>query len=227
MVDLGGTFQIEVVIISNRYDCCEEKLTQIELSIGFSPNDAPSTRQVCYNNFTHTSKGRIQVSCNQWPYHQFGRYFFVSSLKDNWYLTFCELEVYPKIPRSLSHDVLKYSEQCASWRPSLWLAVERYQNFMYVNVSLASGGTEKMQMQPVDLYPDTPVQMGALAINDTVLAPFSWSSTNGSVYALGKVIGCRVGSCMKFNQNPQAQSNILTTLIFVTKMHANYRLNVL
>lgn len=34
MVDLGGTFQIEVVIISNRYDCCEEKLTQIELSIG-------------------------------------------------------------------------------------------------------------------------------------------------------------------------------------------------
>lgn len=82
-----------------------------------------------------------------------------------------------------------FDVQSAVWRPSVWLAVERYQNDLYVNVTLESGGIEMLRVQPADLYPDTPVRMGALDINDTVLAPFSWSANSEPIYSVGMVIG--------------------------------------
>ncbi|XP_078374203.1 uncharacterized protein LOC144657733 [Oculina patagonica] len=189
MVDLGGIFQIEVVIITNKYQCWEDEFSEVELTIGFREDDPISTQQVCFHNLSHPSKGRIQVSCNQWPYNHFGRYFFLSVPKDNWFITFCELEVYPKTPRSLEENGLMFDSQSATWRPSAWLAVERYQNDLYMNVTLDSGSTEILRVQPADLYPDTPVHMGALDISDTVLAPFSWSLNGEPVYSVGTVIG--------------------------------------
>ena len=34
MVDLGGIFQIEVVIITNKHACWEDKFSEVELTIG-------------------------------------------------------------------------------------------------------------------------------------------------------------------------------------------------
>ena len=74
----------------------------------------------------------------------------------------------------------------SSWRPSVWIAVEPYLNELYVNVTLDSGNTsEILQVSPMEIYPDFPVQMGALKMNDTVLAPF----VSPLAYSEGKVIG--------------------------------------
>lgn len=82
-----------------------------------------------------------------------------------------------------------FDSRSAAWRPSAWLAVERYQNDLYMNVTLGSGSTEILRVQPADLYPDTPVRMGTLVVSDTVLAPFSWSLNGEPVYLEGTVIG--------------------------------------
>ena len=52
---------------------------------------------------------------------------------------------------------------------------------MFMKITLTSGTDLVTFDQPGDIYPNYPVRVGALQINDTVLAPFS------SDYSLGKV----------------------------------------
>ena len=65
----------------------------------------------------------------------------------------------------------------------MWVAVEPFQSLLYLNVTLISGSTELLREQVADIYPDYPVRLGALKINDPVLVPLSNSR------AVGKVIG--------------------------------------
>ncbi|PFX26257.1 hypothetical protein AWC38_SpisGene9087 [Stylophora pistillata] len=85
------------------------------------------------------------------------------------------------IPHSLGEDGMLFYDQSSSWRPSEWVAVENFKILMYMNISLTSGTALETFDKPGHIYPNYPVRVGALQINDTVLAPFS------SDYSLGKV----------------------------------------
>ena len=58
----------------------------------FYEDDPIDAQQVCHQNLTYLSRGRVTVRCDQLP---FGRYFFVSIPKTQWEMSFCEVEVYP------------------------------------------------------------------------------------------------------------------------------------
>ena len=105
-----------------------------------------------------------------------------------------------------------FDSQSGTWRPSVWLAVERYQNYLYMNVTLDSGSTQILYVPPAEIYPDTPVRMGALDIDDTVLAPFSWSLTGEPVYSLGTVKGIQD----QLTYQVQSSMNMYTTVVRVT-----------
>ncbi|XP_066028344.1 uncharacterized protein [Pocillopora verrucosa] len=96
-------------------------------------------------------------------------------------MSFCEVEVYPKIPHSLGNEGLLFYKQTSRWQDSEWVAVENFRLYMYMEVTLTSSTVLETFDQPRDIYPNYPVRVGALQINDTVLAPFS------SNYSLGKV----------------------------------------
>lgn len=178
-VDLGGIYQIEAATITNTYEsCCNDKLQQVDLTVAFYEDDPIDAQQVCHQNLTYLSRGRVTVRCDQLP---FGRYFFVSIPKTQWEMSFCEVEVYPKIPHSLGNEGLLFYKQTSRWQDSEWLAVENFRLYMYMEVTLTSSTVLETFDQPRDIYPNYPVRVGALQINDTVLAPFS------SNYSLGKV----------------------------------------
>ncbi|RMX35926.1 hypothetical protein pdam_00005255, partial [Pocillopora damicornis] len=108
-VDLGGIYQIEAATITNTYEsCCNDKLQQVDLTVAFYEDDPIDAQQVCHQNLTYLSRGRVTVRCNQLP---FGRYFFVSIPKTQWEMSFCEVEVYPNsggAARSFSHGDLRH-----------------------------------------------------------------------------------------------------------------------
>lgn len=84
-------------------------------------------------------------------------------------------------PHSLGNEGLLFYKQTSTWQDSEWVAVENFRLYMYMEVTLTSSTALETFDQPRDIYPNYPVRVGALQINDTVLAPFS------SNYSLGKV----------------------------------------
>ncbi|MBN3272868.1 PXN1 protein, partial [Polyodon spathula] len=87
-VDLKDTYEISTVIITNRADCCHERLQGAELRIGDSPDGSKNVR--C-GTITSTAPGSVHtICCNGLK----GRYVNVVLRGKSQYLTLCEVEVF-------------------------------------------------------------------------------------------------------------------------------------
>ena len=78
-----------------------------------------------------------------------------------------------------------------------------------MTVKLVSAGTE-FSVHPGVLYANTPVRRGTLDINDSVLAPFSWSSEE-PVYSDGKVVAMNGWLMYSVQSSEYMQSNLFNT----------------
>ncbi|RXM27089.1 Pentraxin fusion protein [Acipenser ruthenus] len=87
-VDLKDTYEISTVIITNRKDCCHERLQGAEIRIGDSPDVSKNAR--C-GVVTDTTPGSVHTFCCD---GLVGRYvtIMIPGRKEN--LTLCEVEVY-------------------------------------------------------------------------------------------------------------------------------------
>ncbi|XP_075208838.1 uncharacterized protein LOC142316938 [Anomaloglossus baeobatrachus] len=102
-LDLTQTYKISNVVITNRQDCCKERLMGAEVRIGDSPNNV---NPVC-GRVTNVTSATLSFCCNDME----GRYVSVVIPGRTEYLTLCEVEVYgePVCPVK-GTNVAKYGE---------------------------------------------------------------------------------------------------------------------
>ncbi|XP_041090150.1 fucolectin-like [Polyodon spathula] len=87
-VNLKDTYEISTVIITNRADCCHERLQGAEIRIGDSTD--VSKNDIC-GTITSTAPGSVHtICCNGLK----GRYVNVVLPGKSQYLTLCEVEVF-------------------------------------------------------------------------------------------------------------------------------------
>ncbi|XP_073533090.1 uncharacterized protein [Phyllobates terribilis] len=85
-LDLKQTYKISNVVLTNRMDCCKERLMGAEVRIGNSPNNINA---VC-GTVTNVTSATLSFCCNDME----GRYVSVVIPDRLEYLSMCELEVY-------------------------------------------------------------------------------------------------------------------------------------
>ncbi|KAG9467829.1 fucolectin-6-like [Eleutherodactylus coqui] len=85
-VDLQESYRISKIIITNRQDCCAERLLGAEVRIGNHPNNR---NPVC-GTVTRLDSATLAFCCNG----MVGRYVSVVIPGQVQYLTLCEVEVY-------------------------------------------------------------------------------------------------------------------------------------
>ncbi|XP_002731582.1 uncharacterized protein LOC100377761 [Saccoglossus kowalevskii] len=89
-VDLGGTYLVHEVIVTNRQDCCETRVLGAEIRIGLS--DDISQNSQCGEKITssQTSQSNIHFHCSS-PI--VGRYVSIQLVDRSDLLNFCEMQV--------------------------------------------------------------------------------------------------------------------------------------
>ncbi|CAH1264828.1 Hypp3069 [Branchiostoma lanceolatum] len=88
-VDLGSQKRVQWVVITDRRDCCSERLSPFTIHIGNSPNVASNPR--CGGHHTiPAGKDKDVVNCNGMR----GRYVGIRLPGNGRFLTLCEVEVY-------------------------------------------------------------------------------------------------------------------------------------
>ncbi|XP_040211119.1 fucolectin-like [Rana temporaria] len=87
-LDLKKTYNISSIVITNRRDCCAQRLLGAEVRIG----DSPDRKNPVCSNVTDVSKPRISLCCSG----MLGRYVSVEMTERLEVLTLCEVEVYGK-----------------------------------------------------------------------------------------------------------------------------------
>ncbi|KAM9450170.1 fucolectin-like [Clarias gariepinus] len=109
MVDLLAVHNISTVIITNRADCCTQRLTGGEIHIGNSLVNNGNNNPRCVVISTIAPGGSANYTCNMR-----GRYVSVILPNTFQYLTICELEVYgvsvPVIKRGFLKLKIKSSD---------------------------------------------------------------------------------------------------------------------
>ncbi|KAM4687849.1 fucolectin-like [Discoglossus pictus] len=95
-VDLKESYSIGVVVISNRKDCCEDRLLGAEIRAGGSANN---NNPVC-GVVTDVSSPTITICCNGLP----GRYVSVVIPGASQYLTLCEVSVYEHLEPEMEQE---------------------------------------------------------------------------------------------------------------------------
>ncbi|KAM4688886.1 uncharacterized protein O3C94_006985 [Discoglossus pictus] len=94
-VDLKQTYKVQTIVVTNRQECCGERLKGAEVRVGKSPdNDNP----VC-GTINDVSKPTITLCCNGME----GQYVSVVIPGRAEYLTLCELEVYGDLVQNDAH----------------------------------------------------------------------------------------------------------------------------
>ncbi|GMH43774.1 hypothetical protein BSKO_11708 [Bryopsis sp. KO-2023] len=91
-VDLGATYQITKVVITNRGDCCSERLHNFEINIGSA--NGSNRNEWCARGL---KMGRGETRSYSCP--MVGRYVSIK-IWDTEYLTLCEVQVYAKVAAS-------------------------------------------------------------------------------------------------------------------------------
>ena len=87
-VDFARRAMISKVIITNRNDCCPDRLGNFTIRIGFA--DTNNVNPVCRNNVGISTGITVDFKCND---SMPGRYLYIES--HSWdALTLCEVEVY-------------------------------------------------------------------------------------------------------------------------------------
>ncbi|XP_077349622.1 fucolectin-like [Lithobates pipiens] len=87
-LDLKKTYNTSSIVITNRQDCCAQRLLGAEVRIG----DSPDRKNPVCNKVTDVSKPQISLCCSG----MLGRYVSVVITGRSEYLTLCELEVYAR-----------------------------------------------------------------------------------------------------------------------------------
>uniref|UniRef100_H3AU79 Fucolectin tachylectin-4 pentraxin-1 domain-containing protein n=1 Tax=Latimeria chalumnae TaxID=7897 RepID=H3AU79_LATCH len=100
-LDLQENHAINIVIITNRVDCCSERLRGVEVWVGSSPeiNDINSFKCTPWTS-VEFPKPRLRFSCNG----RNVRYITVTIPNRKEYLTLCEVEVFASCPHDLIPD---------------------------------------------------------------------------------------------------------------------------
>lgn len=89
-VDLGSVQQVKKVQLTNRGDCCSNRLRQIEIKVG-NVDGNPNANALCKYHAGAFGKGQTKpIVC---PKPMSGRYVYVM-LRVREYLTLCEVEVF-------------------------------------------------------------------------------------------------------------------------------------
>ncbi|XP_075444568.1 uncharacterized protein LOC142488078 [Ascaphus truei] len=91
-LDLKQSYKIDTIVITNRQDCCPERLKGAEVRVG---NSADNKNPVC-GSINDISKPIITIFCKGME----GRYVSVVIPGRSEYLTLCEVEVYGVTPSS-------------------------------------------------------------------------------------------------------------------------------
>ncbi|GMH43789.1 hypothetical protein BSKO_11723 [Bryopsis sp. KO-2023] len=91
-VDLGATYQITKVVITNRGDCCSERLHNFEIRIGSEVNS--NLNEWCASGQKMGPGETRTYSCPM-----VGRHVNIK-IWDTEYLTLCEVQVYAKVAAS-------------------------------------------------------------------------------------------------------------------------------
>ncbi|XP_063307056.1 pentraxin fusion protein-like [Pelobates fuscus] len=85
-LDLRMRATIDLIVITNRQDCCAERLRGAQVKVGDSPD---GNNPVC-GTITDVSQARLAIPCKDVE----GRYITVTIPGRAEYLTLCEVEVY-------------------------------------------------------------------------------------------------------------------------------------
>ncbi|XP_059827277.1 uncharacterized protein LOC132394946 [Hypanus sabinus] len=101
MLDLGSTYIVATVRITNRQDCCSERLVGSEVRIKTVQKINPSSDKLC--GTVRTTSSSFSFSCHYFM----GRYLLISILDFNRILSLCEVEVFGwKDNRTALHKIL-------------------------------------------------------------------------------------------------------------------------
>ncbi|XP_077455105.1 pentraxin fusion protein-like [Stigmatopora argus] len=88
-LDLQKTYKINTVSITNRRDCCHNRINGAELRIGDSPNDNGNANPICTVILSISPGTTKTFECNGME----GRYINIVVPGRREYLTLCEVEV--------------------------------------------------------------------------------------------------------------------------------------
>ena len=87
-VDLGQRAMIYNVMITNRGDCCSQRLGNFSIRIGF--NDKNGANPSCREHVGITTGITVDFKCNAMP----GQFVYIESALPKKALTLCEVEIY-------------------------------------------------------------------------------------------------------------------------------------
>ena len=94
-VDLQALYYVTSVVISNRGDCCDERLTNFEIKVGREDTDSGIRNPRCAPKFNQqVGPGKsVEISCDE---PMLGRFVTIIINGTTGILNFCEVEVYGK-----------------------------------------------------------------------------------------------------------------------------------
>uniref|UniRef100_A0A3B3ZRQ7 Fucolectin tachylectin-4 pentraxin-1 domain-containing protein n=1 Tax=Periophthalmus magnuspinnatus TaxID=409849 RepID=A0A3B3ZRQ7_9GOBI len=114
-VDLGQIFVVSTIKVTNRGDCCPERLDGAQIHIGNSLQNNGNNNPRCAT-ITHIPLGdTFSFTCESGK--MTGRYVNLVLPGDKKILTLCEVEVYAKPPGERRKYERKYTHQSSSWEP--------------------------------------------------------------------------------------------------------------
>jgi hypothetical protein len=87
-IDLGKTMEVSKIVIHNRYDCCQERLFPLQVTVG-NKYDFMQGEPAC--TVPSGKPNPVNVDCKQ----NVGRYVMIRILKKT-YLDICEVKIYAK-----------------------------------------------------------------------------------------------------------------------------------
>uniref|UniRef100_A0A671TF21 Fucolectin tachylectin-4 pentraxin-1 domain-containing protein n=1 Tax=Sinocyclocheilus anshuiensis TaxID=1608454 RepID=A0A671TF21_9TELE len=100
-VDLSSVYRVSRVVITNRLDCCPEKIDGAEIRIGNSLENNGNNNPICAVISSIPAGVSSTYTCNNMD----GRYVSLFIPGDSRILTLCEVEVYGEVNNS-PHTVL-------------------------------------------------------------------------------------------------------------------------
>ncbi|XP_056318531.1 uncharacterized protein zgc:171424 [Danio aesculapii] len=93
-LDLGHIYQVSAVVVTNRLDCCPERINGAEIHIGNSLENNGNNNPICAVISSIPAGVSATFVCNNME----GRYVSLFNPGDSKFLTLCEVEVYGQGP---------------------------------------------------------------------------------------------------------------------------------
>ncbi|XP_077866770.1 uncharacterized protein LOC102809222 [Saccoglossus kowalevskii] len=116
-VDLGAKYLVYEVIVTNRRDCCANRIVNSEIRVGLSEDISRNTQCGDIITESQTSQSNIYFECTN-PI--IGRYVSMQLVDKSEYLNFCEMRVMAEEYQPILANVAigKTATQSSDWSPS-------------------------------------------------------------------------------------------------------------